>query len=229
MKSLFFAFFALATIALLPSCGCDYADTNIDNCVPKIKRMSLYNANGKVYQIIESEYNGDGNVSRTVSKYYNDGGTEISNTTTTFSYNDNKIELSDGSYYSLYDDGMVISNSMLTGQNITYDSDGFITEIQTGTEAYVHYYENGNLDKIDIEYSNNVAQPYSQYAYYTDKENTIGNQNMGQPYLGKQSKNLAKTITGQGTPLEYTYDFYSNGNVKAVYRNNYLHAEYEYY
>lgn len=215
MKTLFFAFFALATIALLPSCGCDYADTNIDNCVPKIKRVTYYDAN-EPYSV-GFAYNGDGLLSKKGVISYSYQG-------------DTMVMLSSGAYYVLNDDGMAeYSNGSPDPivNNRKYDSDGrAVSEIEY-TQNISYTYDGDNLSE-----RHSTSMSFSsviQYTYYTDKENTIGNQNMGQPYLGKQSKNLAKTITGQGTPLEYTYDFYSNGNVKAVYRNNYLHAEYEYY
>ena len=215
MKTLFFAFFALATIALLPGCGCDYADTNIDNCVPKIKRITYYDAN-EPYSV-GFAYNGDGLLSKKGVISYSYQG-------------DTMVMLSSGAYYTLNEDGLAqYSNGNTEPRlyNREYDSDGrAVSEIEY-PQSISYTYEGDNLS---IEHVVSSFASYDvQYTYYTDKENTIGNQNMGQPYLGKQSKNLAKTITGQGTPLEYTYDFYSNGNVKAVYRNNYLHAEYEYY
>lgn len=215
MKTLFFAFFALATIALLPSCGCDYADTNIDNCVPKIKRVTYYDAN-EPYSV-GFAYNGDGLLSKKGVISYSYQG-------------DTMVMLSSGAYYVLNDDGMAeYSNGSPDPivNNREYDSDGRAVSEMEYTQNISYAYDGDNLSE-----RHSTSMSFSsviQYTYYTDKENTIGNQNMGQPYLGKQNKNLVQTINGVASMFQYTYDFYSNGNVKAVYRNNYLHAEYEYY
>ena len=215
MKSLFFAFFALATIALLPSCGCDYADTNIDNCVPKIKRVTYYDAN-EPYSV-GFAYNGDGLLSKKGVISYSYQG-------------DTMVMLSSGAYYVLNDDGMAeYSNGSPDPivNNMEYDSDGRAVSEMEYTQNISYAYDGDNLSE-----RHSTSMSFSsviQYTYYTDKENTIGNQNMGQPYLGKQNKNLVQTINGVASMFQYTYDFYSNGNVKAVYQDGYLHSEYEYY
>ncbi len=215
MKTLFFAFFALATIALLPSCGCDYADTNIDNCVPKIKRVTYYDAN-EPYSV-GFAYNGDGLLSKKGVISYSYQG-------------DTMVMLSSGAYYVLNDDGMAeYSNGSPDPivNNREYDSDGRAVSEMEYTQNISYAYDGDNLSE-----RHSTSMSFSsviQYTYYTDKENTIGNQNMGQPYLGKQNKNLVQTINGVASMFQYTYDFYSNGNVKAVYQDGYLHSEYEYY
>ena len=205
MKSLFFAFFALATIALLPSCGCDYADTNIDNCVPKIKRVTYYDAN-EPYSV-GFAYNGDGLLSKKGVISYSYQG-------------DTMVMLSSGAYYVLNDDGMAeYSNGSPDPivNNMEYDSDGRAVSEMEYTQNISYAYDGDNLSE-----RHSTSMSFSsviQYTYYTDKENTIGNQNMGQPYLGKQNKNLVQTINGVASMFQYTYDFYSNGNVKAVYQD----------
>lgn len=51
------------------------------------------------------------------------------------------------------------------------------------------------------------------YQYYTDKANTMGVENMGVEFLGKQSQNLIKSETKNGTAKNYTYEFDSKGRV----------------
>ncbi len=215
MKTLFFALFALATMALMPSCGCDYADTNIDNCVPKIKRITYHDANEPY--AIAFLYNSDGLLSKKGAISYSYQG-------------DSMVVLSSGAYYVLNDDGMAdYSNGdiELYFDSMEYDSDGRAVSGMNYGESITYTYDGDNLSVAHFESSFSTYDV--NYTYYLDKENTIGNQNMGQPYLGKQSKNLVETMVGQGSSNDYSYDFYSNGNVKAIYRNNYLLAEYEYY
>ena len=62
--------------------------------------------------------------------------------------------------------------------------------------------------------------------YYLDKINTIGNDNRGMPFMGKDSKNLVKTVKYTGTTVNtvskrkrstsdysYTYEFDSKNRV----------------
>lgn len=215
MKTLFFALFALATMALMPSCGCDYADTNIDNCVPKIKRITYYDDNEPY--AIAFLYNSDGLLSKRGAINYSYQG-------------DSMVVLSSGAYYVLNDDGMAdYSNGdiELYFDSMEYDSDGRAVSGMENGQSITYTYDGDNLSE-----RHSTSASFSSvvhYTYYLDKENTIGNQNMGQPYLGKQSKNLVQNINGVASMFQYTYDFYSNGNVKAVYQDGYLLAEYEYY
>jgi hypothetical protein len=215
MESLFYVLCAIATMALLPSCGCDYADTNIDNCVPKIKRITYYDANEPY----------------SVGFAYNDDGLLSKKGVISYSYQgDTMVMLSSGAYYTLNDDGMAeYSNGspdpVVVGRQ--YDSDGrAVSELENGQNISYTY----DGDNLSERHSNSMSfSSVVQYTYYMDKENTIGNQNMGQPYLGKQSENPIKSESSDWVTVDYSYDFYSNGNIKAKYIHNNLLAEYEYY
>ncbi len=90
------------------------------------------------------------------------------------------VKLENGWY-----DGYVYDSTSLT-----YDTEWHLLEDSLTT------YANGNR----------VTGPNETYTYYTDKLNTIGNENMGQKYLGRQSRNVlaSKTRTGN-TPGTTTY------------------------
>jgi hypothetical protein len=86
-----------------------------------------------------------------------------------------------------------------------YDDNGYQTlEISTnefgGTHRYEKSYSNGNLVSSSYEYMANdtlIQSGASVFKYYTDKSNSIGNQNRGIPFLGKQNTNLLLSISDQ--------------------------------
>jgi len=54
----------------------------------------------------------------------------------------------------------------------------------------------------------------THYEYYLDKPNTIGNQNFGEPFLGKSSKNLLKSQwSKRDAKVTYLYTFDKKGRV----------------
>ena len=79
---------------------------------------------------------------------------------------------------------------------------------------YHYYYTGSNLDSI-ISTFNNAGGSNTYYdEYYTDKINTIGNDNYGQSFLGMSSKNpvkLARDIGSSGPgnypQTSYTYEY----------------------
>jgi hypothetical protein len=73
---------------------------------------------------------------------------------------------------------------------------------------YSYYYTNSNLDSEIVSYNDGFTTTVSAYAYYdeyyTDKLNTLGNDNYGQAFLGVSSKNPAKVARDIG------HDSYGN-------------------
>jgi hypothetical protein len=69
-----------------------------------------------------------------------------------------------------------------------------------------------------------------KYTYYTDRVNTIGVENLGVSFMGKQSKNLIKSETKKETGKEvtYTYEFDSKNRVTKQLCSDGSYTEYTY-
>ena len=117
-----------------------------------------------------------------------------------------------------------INNGTVTYYQYTYDAQGYLVkEVRASAggsirDTIIHNWLNGNLVSRIISYANDISSSYDSdvdnYTYFTDKANSISDENKGILFLGKSSKNLLKSIN-PGTPGEinifYTYD--ANGRV----------------
>jgi hypothetical protein len=95
------------------------------------------------------------------------------------------------------------------------------------TLNYFYAISNGNISGM-TRTSSLPSTSYTlveTYSYYTDKQNTISNQNKGISFLGKQNKNLVNSIIT-------TYDnYYSPDTVRYIYKfdnNNRVATRYTY-
>lgn len=149
--------------------------------------------------------------------------------TYTYTYNsDGKLasELTDvnsGVYYSY--SGNKITTTDLNGDTLfvyTTNSDGYIVIGVDPANTYTYEYNadwnmtnnNGNMatwgDGNRLTANNGV----NVYTYYTDKTNTVGNENKGQKYFGVDSKNLVHTLTFSNfSTTTYTYEFDTQNRV----------------
>ncbi len=97
-----------------------------------------------------------------------------------------------------------------------YNSEGFcIHRVMTYKDGdkneHTYTIGGGNVLEDKESFQNNLD--YWIYTYYTDKANTIGIENMGVSFSGKQSKNLVKSKTNGGHTVTYTYEFDSKNRV----------------
>lgn len=118
-----------------------------------------------------------------------------------------------------------INNNVLKNTTDTtyyyYNSYGYLISAKYGTELYNYTYLNGNLTT--------EISPYdtTTYQYFDGKLNTVGNNNIGVNFLGKQNKNLLKTTIyyNSGQPYQtvnYNYEYDINGRVKTeIINSNY--------
>jgi hypothetical protein len=113
-----------------------------------------------------------------------------------------------------------------------YDANGYMVKetyyiftSSADTATYWYTIKNGNINGING-ISTNQSNPYSiteTFSYYTDKQNTIGDQNSGIAFLGKQNNNLVKTLlynlNNYSPPdtLQYWYKFDSKNRVIMSY------------
>lgn len=121
------------------------------------------------------------------------------------------------------------TKKLTTRQKYTYNenSNVLISELfldyvtYTYSTNYEYEYLNGNIlketrtemndGKITAIQGNPVV---SEYEYYNDKKNTIGNINYGKKYLGISNKNLIKKIIYSNGQFEnYFYEFDKSGKV----------------
>ena len=88
------------------------------------------------------------------------------------------------------------------------------------------FFKNKSGNLIEVLDGNVLKEGTTTYEYYLDKINTIGNDNRGMPFMGKDSKNLVKTVKYTGTTVNtvskrkrstsdysYTYEFDSKNRV----------------
>jgi len=192
--------------------------------IPKIKtewanndvRTYSYDDKGRVTKIVYSLYGWD-------EYAYTDTGVVINHydTTNTWTYK---------MLYKLDSKGLAILSTSTTSTSDTstyaYTTDGYcLTKTVTRTLtaqplrswAYHYFYTNNNLDSIIETYtqgasSNSIGTYYD--SYFTDKTNTIGNDNFGQSFLGKSSKNpfnaardIGHTNDGTYPQTNYVYEY----------------------
>jgi hypothetical protein len=114
-----------------------------------------------------------------------------------------------------------------------YDGSGYQTlEVSTneygGTHRYENSYSDGNVISSTFQFMAKdtvIQNGASAYKYYTDKSNTIGNQNRGISFMGKQNTNLLASISDLKwqsydtlkTTTAYRYEFDSKKRVIKQY------------
>ncbi len=107
------------------------------------------------------------------------------------------------STYTLNSNGYAITR-------ITTDTNGVVQDNQTYSyDAEGHLQNNATADTyVDGNLISSSGTSAVTYTYHMDKLNTLSNENKGQMYLGRESKNLKATATYAGTPpVTYTYSY----------------------
>lgn len=122
------------------------------------------------------------------------------------------------------------ADSNTTYQTFLYDKNGFLTKKITSDDygnyicrnecIYSYKYDNLVLEQrkqILVQNGRETTYTYQiSYEYYLDKTNTFGNNNFGEPYLGRSNRNLLKSVyyTGADAINAYetiTYDYNPQG------------------
>ncbi len=136
---------------------------------------------------------------------------------TRYHFNAGQTIASDTTIYTLNSQGYVSSDGT---DSYTYDSAGYQTSrtLQPGGIGPLNFtdvWRNENLDSLHYE-----TQPtgfFWAYTYFTDKINTIGNDNAGFGIWGKSSKNLLSSsvykFAGSISTNDFTYEFDANNRV----------------
>jgi hypothetical protein len=135
--------------------------------------------------------------------------------------------------FALNDKGLAILVNNINQQNqIFYDADGFrVKMIVTGRGegGGIKYWsvKGGNINSTWL-IEEGKKQDSTVYTYYTAKLNTIGNENMGQGFRGKSSKNPEhELLSFDETGLiigriiySYHYDAAGRITIRAAYTSN---------
>ncbi len=139
-----------------------------------------------------------------------DGHTD---TSAWYEYQSGKIKTR-GADIILNDQGLAVSSNAGIIFTWTYSPEGYMTkqvyEYQGGTMTDTYTYVCYNQSRIVRLTQTSISSKYDTTGniYYTDKANTIGNENHGIYFDGKQSNALIKTITRTNQPsLNLTYVF----------------------
>jgi|WetSurMetagenome_2_1015567.scaffolds.fasta_scaffold10629_6 hypothetical protein len=134
-------------------------------------------------------------------------------------------EVLDCEVYTLNNKGQAIScltfpDGTCTGDSIRttyeYDENGYMTRmvvVSVANDTAITNYTilDGN---VISETSSGDSYEYSYtYDYYYDKSNTIGDENQGIYFLGKQSVNLVRNKISTSVLKTYTYEFDEKGRV----------------
>jgi len=156
--------------------------------------------------------------------------------TVMYTYSGNRIIASTGNLYFEYygydlnEQGLAISsyNYHLVFWHRSYDPNGYMEQEESGYN-YLNtitrcYYSCFNLDReiIQTPEKSGIRTDTNWYEYYQERSNTIGNENRGSAFLGKQNNLLLKSVRSTiNSPYSYTYVFDSLGRVKwRILKNN---------
>jgi len=134
--------------------------------------------------------------------------------------------------YTLNSKGLATKLTSYTGSvsNFEYNADGYlIKSVSTyngNTSITTNTISNGNI-------VSSTVQAFSQtntisYGYYTEYINSIGAESMGMAFLGKQNKNLQKSLTISGYTTTYTYTMDAKNRVAKHNIGNGYYISYAY-
>ena len=228
--------FVLLSLLIVFS-ACDKSeDVEPGNNIPLIKTITYY-SDGVFWYSKTFEYNQSGKLTK---ETYDD------ETYYTYSYETGKIikkkynkesSLTSTDTLLLNKEGLLISEGKTTYE---YDTNGYLVKSTAPFEPPSNYFitsykiSNGNIAQKTISYSPVIKK--GTYKYLADK-NTIGNENMGKPWLGKQDKNLpsedywVSTVEYQTweSTMYYTYEMDSENRVTKKTGNQDTRDGREYY
>lgn len=171
------------------------------------------------------------NLKVTVKSFYNDN-TLMDIATGFLNANGYATLVTDSSYGKKKKSGIHIKKSDLmkgvnsSGLSLTYDNNGYLISTSQIADSATATYTilNGNTTSIIYLMNNNVAKAqFTELFTFNDKSNTIGLENQGISFMGKQNKNLASSYTSTekdltnnttySTTTQYTYEYDNKGRV----------------
>jgi hypothetical protein len=218
-----------ATVLAMVFVGCKKEDTNKTNTTsnsvastPKILKEYEYNIlNDSIIldsSIITYSYDNKGRLATKKEDNYTESYTYVSANLINVSrlYYKNDVSIDSWEYSIILDSkGLAIKH---------YVSEKDTLFLYFTPEGFLKGNKNGNV--LEVLDGNVLKEGTTTYEYYLDKINTIGNDNRGMSFMGKDSKNLVKTVKYTGTTVNtvnemkrstsdysYTYEFDSKNRV----------------
>jgi len=220
-------------------------DNNNTNVIPLISTTLTYN-NGKLLYKDTFVYNMDNKLSYYSYTYnnsfsnfdYHEQYNYVGNNLIIckkYMYNNLNLNISIDSM-TLNGNGFCILDRQNSGEgngfsltNYKYNSDGYRIEFDhsdsffnpfVGTINTIKYIISGKNTIIDTIKRNDNSIDIERYEYYTDKTNTIGNENNGKTFMGKQDINLIKIYISNSDSVIYNYEFDKKGRVINIINSN---------
>jgi hypothetical protein len=212
-------------LSLMVACKKDAHQDPIKPLAPRIKTVSFDN------DLRTYTYDSKGRVTKIVFSLYGRDEYSYTNTAITRTHYDLADTVTSAYVYKLDAKGMAIGfTSTSTPDYIYAMSYTAAGELSTNNEIHskagqpdrswdkTYYYTNNNLDSVATAYNDGTnTSTVKDYfdEYYTDKVNTIGNDNYGQAWLGASSRNALKAARDIGsdntgfqpqTTYQYEYD-----------------------
>lgn len=217
----------LLTIALfcllLAFLGCDNSDSpEITAPVPLIKEMTSH-MNDSISSKKSYEYDQQG---RQV-------GSSTSNTTEKYVYEPGKVlmEIYWAQTNKTVNYTLVLNSRGLleyqegSSESFEYDAQGYLTQTISGA-TFKSTIEEGNLVRYETWSSENgtpVLTSVVTRTFFKDKPNTIGKENTGLPFFGKQDRNPVKRETYYNPKLELetyiTYEYEYDAQNRIIKRS----------
>jgi hypothetical protein len=152
---------------------------------------------------------------RLIFKLSSQGGTP--DTVERYTYFSDKI-LMNASEYIL--NGQGLATSLNNSKTWKYNVEGYLTEetgtYQKGIYSCMYNYTCYNAEQVITrkQTTPGVYTDTAYYQHYSDKANTIGNENHGIHFLGRQDNTLLKSRVDHGQTMDsYTYVFDSMNRV----------------
>lgn len=213
----------LSTLALLiaacnKNTGLVYTGDKVatkNDCINGITYTYTYNSDGLVASIAEST--GD----KTLYSY-------IGDTVLIQIYNSANILTSGYTYWLNSKDLADTAKGMLLDQNhsysYSYNSDYRLLQMKSYAYGNLKTIDNYNIVSKNISYVEHInidnnTRIIDRYDYYPSNGNTLGNQSMGQSFLGVQTANLIRTnskVDNNGDTTDViTYRYHFDGSSRA--------------
>ncbi len=115
-----------------------------------------------------------------------------------------------------------------------YDANAYMvkqtTSINNVTSVFTSTIKDGNVSATNN--NSGSGNELTNFEYFSDQRNTIGNLNMGYTFAGKQNVNLEKSSTNNGVVTNFAYEFDAKNRVskkKATTNNVTTFTSYTYY
>jgi hypothetical protein len=177
--------------------------------IPKIHQVITYNDSlfTSVVGIQTFEYDSRGRCTSLTTDF-----NRLSDTLT-INYSGSIVILTEGTYKSTYTldlNGLATMQIMPNNDTVfyKYDESGYEVEEKSRGDIFTFGYLDGN--KIHESHNSSTIN----YSFNNDKVNTIGQENYGIAYLGKQNKNLIRSyVDPSGITVTYSYEFDSKNRV----------------